>query len=188
MKVDNKPFENGNAIYQQRIVLSCGQICRARNSQEQLDAILKCAETVTRYLAVVTISSFSARDDANVAIPNGLSNFTGNLSFGHFLSVVQGITTVNCSYPLKDALVAAFKGKKGSSESANARLTKLLNLRNQLSHDLRSSSEAKATSIFKEQAPAEDLKVTWRPLDSIFPLHWFLVKAQRFERRKIIAR
>ena len=188
MKFDNTPFENGIAIYPQPIALSCGQICRARNSQEQLDAILKCAETVTRYLAVVTISSFSARDDANVAIPNGLSNFTGNLSFGHFLSVVQGITTVNCSYPLKDALVAAFKGKKGSSESANARLTKLLNLRNQLSHDLRSSSEAKATSIFKEQAPHEDLKVALGALDSIFRLPLFVVEEQRVESKKIIAR
>src|SRR5438552_8996565 len=150
MKIYNTPFENGIVSYPQPIALSCGRIFRARNSQEQLDAILKCAETVTRYLAVVTISSFSARDDANVAIPNGLSNFTGNLSFGHFLNAVQGITTVNCSYPLKDALVAAFKGKKGSSESANARLTRLLNIRNQLSHDLRSSSEANATSIFKE--------------------------------------
>src|SRR6266852_2207525 len=188
VKIDNTPFENGIAIYPQPIALSCGQICRARNSQEQLDAILKCAETVTRYLAVVTISSFSARDDANVAIPNGLSNFTGNLSFGHFLSVVQGITTVNCSYPLKDALVAAFKGKKGSSESANARLTKLLNLRNQLSHDLRSSSEAKATSIFKEQAPDEDLKVALGALDSIFRLPLFVVEEQRVESKKIIAR
>ncbi len=91
VKFDSTPFENGIAIYPQPIALSCGRICRARNSQEQLDAILKCAETVTRYLAAVAISSFSAREDANIAVPKGLSNFAGNLSFGHFLSVVQGI-------------------------------------------------------------------------------------------------
>jgi hypothetical protein len=95
VKFDTTPFENGIAIYPQPIALSCGRICRARNSQEQLDAILKCAETVTRYLAVVAISSFSAREDAHMVVPKGLSNFTGNLSFGHFLTAVQGIASLN---------------------------------------------------------------------------------------------
>src|SRR5712691_2004213 len=95
MKFETTSLENGIAIYPQPIALSCGRICRARNSQEQLDAILKCPETVTRYLAVVAISSFSARENANIAVPKGLSNFTGNLSFGHFLNAVQGIVSIN---------------------------------------------------------------------------------------------
>src|SRR5260370_33091929 len=115
MKLDNPPFENGIGIYPQPIALSCGRICRARNSQEQLDAILKCAETVTRYLAVVAIRSFSARKDANIAVPKGLSNFTGNLSFGHFLSAVQAIANNNAPHPLKDAPTAEFNSTAGGT-------------------------------------------------------------------------
>src|SRR6266705_7099768 len=122
MKFDNTPVENGIAIYPQPIALCCGRICRARNSQEQLDAILKCAETVTRYLAVVAISSFSAREDTNIAVPKGLSNFAGNLSFGHFLTAVQGIVSINTPHPLKDAITAAFKSKEGDSGLADTSL------------------------------------------------------------------
>jgi len=188
VKFDNTPFENGIAIYPQPIALSCGRICRARNSQEQLDAILKCAETVTRYLAAVAISSFSAREDASIAVPKGLSNFTGNLSFGHFLSAVQGIASINAAHPLKDALNAAFKTKKSGSGPADTSLIALLKLRNQLGHDLMSISEAKATSIFKEQAPDEDLKVALGALDSIFRLPLFVIEEQHLESGKIIAR
>ncbi len=188
MKFDNTPFENGIAIYPQPIALCCGRICRARNSQEQLDAILKCAETITRYLASVAISSFSAREEANIAVPEGLSKFAGNLSFGHFLSVVQGIAGINASHPLKYALTAAFKSKEGGSGPADTNLIALLNLRNHLGHDLMSISEAKATSIFKEQAPDENLKVALVVLDSIFRLPLFVVEEQRVESKKIIAR
>src|SRR6266480_147531 len=188
MKIDNTPFENGIAIYPQPIALSCGRICRARNSQEQLDAILKCAETLTRYLTAVAISSFSAREDANVAVPKGLSNFVGNLSFGHFLSAVQGIASINASHPLKDALTAAFKSKEGGSGPADTSLIALLKLRNKLGHGLMSISEAKATSIFKEKSPDEDLKIALGSLDLIFRLPLFVVEEQRLEGRKIIAR
>ena len=119
MKIDTTPFENGIAIYPQPIALSCGRICRARNSQEQLDAILKCAETITRYLAAIAISSFSAREDAGVAVPKELSKFNGNLSFGHFLSTVQTIVSANASHPIKDALTDAFKSKEGGSGPAD---------------------------------------------------------------------
>ncbi len=188
MKFDNTPFENGIAIYPQPIALCCGRICRARNSQEQLDAILKCAETITRYLASVAISSFSAREDANIAVPEGLSNFTGNLSFGNFLTAIQGIASINTPHPLKDSLTAAFKSKEEGSGLADTSLIALLNLRNQLGHDLMSISEAKAISIFKEQAPDEDLKVALEALDSIFRLPLFVVEEQRVESKKIIAR
>ncbi len=188
MKIDNTPFENGIAIYPQPIALSCGRICRARNSQEQLDAILKCAETVTRYLAVVAMSSFVAREDANIVVPKGLSNFTGNLSFGHFLTAVQAIASINALHPLKDVLNAAFKTKKGGSGLADTSLSTLLKLRNKLGHGLMSISEAKATSIFKEQSPDEDLKIALGALDSIFRLPLFVVEEQRLEGRKIIAR
>jgi len=188
MKFDNTPFENGIAIYPQPIALCCGRICRARNSQEQLDAILKCAETVTRYLAVVAISSFSAREDASIAVPKVFSDFTGNLSFGHFLTAVQAIASINAAQPLKDALTAAFKSKDGGSGPADTSLIALLNLRNQLGHDLMSISEAKATSIFKEHSPNEALKIALEALDSIFRLPLFVVEEQRVESKKIIAR
>ena len=112
----------------------------------------------------------------------------GNLSFGHFLTAVQGIASINTPHPLKDILTTAFQSKEGGSGPADTSLIALLNLRNQLGHDLMSISEAKATSIFKEHSPEEALKIALRALDSIFRLPLFVVEEQHLEGKKIIAR
>lgn len=175
MNVNNDYFERGTALYPQPIALSCGRICRARNLQERLDAILKCAETVTRYLAAVAISSFAAREEETVEVPKSFNQFVGNLSFGHFLAVVQEISNGKYDHPARTLL----QGKK--RKKAYQQLSELLTLRNQLGHDLMSMSEAKARLIFTEQQPETKLETALRALEMGLTLPLFLVEEQKFD-------
>lgn len=189
MKFYQTFFEQGTYIHPQPIALSCGRICRAKTPQERLDAILRCAEVLTRYLAAAAISSFAARTDQNYPIPKGLEAFVGNLSFGSFLSVIQIIAAVDCDHPLSGSLKTTFKGNDGNPGIADKSLTALLNLRNELGHDLMSLTEAKAIMLFSvEEPPDFTLKTALESLGQILRLPLFLVEEQRIKSSKIVAR
>jgi hypothetical protein len=186
--IDTTLFEHGAAIYPQPIALSCGRICRARTPQGQLDAIVRCAEVVTRYLAALSVSSFAARDDQHISVPGAFGQFRGNLSFGHFLSIVQGVAATNCDHPLRQELAAGFADKDGTPGPANSSLTALLKLRNHLGHDLMNISEARATAIFEADAPDSLLVSALNALESLLRLPLFLVEEQRMVKRQLVAR
>lgn len=188
MKPDNSFFERGAAIYPQPIALSCGRICRAKTPQERLDAILRGAEVLTRYMAALAVASFAAREDAAIPAPAALGAMQGNLSFGHFLSAVQGVAAAGCAHPLRAELEAGFKSKDGSPGPADAALVALLSLRNQLGHDLNNISEARAAAIFNDSQPDSALRSALESLDPLLRLPLFLVEEQRLVSKKPIAR
>ena len=188
MKPDNAFFERGAAIYPQPIALSCGRICRAKTPQERLDAILRGAEVLTRYLAALAVASFAAREDAAIPAPAALGVMQGNLSFGHFLSAVQGIAAAGCTHPLRIELETGFKGKEGSPGPADAALVALLSLRNQLGHDLNNISEARAAAIFNDSQPDAALRSALESLDPLLRLPLFLVEEQRLVSKRPVAR
>lgn len=185
MNTDNSLFEHCSAVHPQPVAFSCGRICRARNPQERLEAILKAAEVITRYLAALAVSSFSARTDASVGAPKGLDAFTGPLSFGHYLTAVQLIASVDCDHPLHNALAGAFVGKEAK---ANNSLVALLSLRNTLGHSLASVGEPKALMVFKEHAPDKLLSTALESLEQFLRLPLFLVEQQWLVSKKITAR
>lgn len=188
MNPDNSFFERGTEIYPQPVALSCGRICRSKTPQERLDAILRCAEVLTRYLAALAIASFAARDDQAVSAPDALGKLNGNLSFGHFLSAVQGVAGANGEHPLRAGLVASFKSRDGDSGPADAAIISLLNLRNGLGHDLNNMSEARATTVFNEKQPDIALQTALESLDQLLRLPLFLVEEQRLVSKKPVAR
>jgi len=179
MQIELSPFERGTVVYPHPIAQSCGSICRARHEQEQIDAVLKCAEVVTRYVAALAISSFAARSDAGVAPPEALEKFDGNLSFGHFLSVVQAIAKLKCDHPLRTKLTQAFKAKGGDGRAGES-LATLLTLRNSLSHNLASSSKAQAVTTHQQHTPAQHLQHALEALDSLLRLPLFVLEEQRY--------
>jgi hypothetical protein len=189
VKLDLTPFERGMVLYPQPVALSCGRVCRARSDAERLDAILKCAEVVARYLAAVSLSSFCARQDASAPAPKSLTDFTGNLSFGHFLAVSQVIARDSADHPLKTYLAPGFvkKGEKGGE--ADGSLIELLNLRNDLGHKLRTISEAKAAAVLaQEPAPAEDLAAALKSLEAVLTLPLFVLEEQKLRNKRVFAR
>jgi hypothetical protein len=182
-------FERGMVIYPQPVALSCGRICRAHREPEYLDAILKCAEVLTRYLAAVLLSSFCSRQDASVPAPKGLTDFTGNLSFGHFLAMTQLIAKEAAEHPLKVYLTVGFVKKGSKGGEADASLVELLNLRNELGHNLRTISEPKAAAILgHDPSPAEQLAGVLTSLESVLTLPLFVLEEQKLRKKQVFAR
>ena len=189
MTIDTRQFEQKLATYPTPIALGCGRICRARTPQDGLDAILKCAELVTRYLAAVSVCSLAARVDKDEPIPQNLTNISGNLSLGDFLTIVQSIANSNVEHPLRAGLSAAIKGKGRDAGPADVGLTELLELRNRLGHDLMGMTEAKAISIFREDTPDDHLKSSLLALEPLLGLPLFVVEDVRvIGRSKYLAR
>jgi hypothetical protein len=183
--MDNSFLESVVSVYPQPVAHSCGRICRARNPQERLESTLKAAEVLARYLAALSISSFSARGDLAVAAPKGLEDFRGPLSFGHYLAAVQAVASVGADHPLRSAIASGF-GKKGIN--ANECLVALLNLRNNLGHSLASIDEPRALKILAEHEPDNKLAAALECLEPVLRLPLFLVEQQWLVSKRVTAR
>lgn len=178
-------FEQGMLVYPQPVALACGRICRARSPQEKLDAVLKCAEILTRYLAGVAISSFAARSD-EAPPPGSFSGFSGNLSFGTFLSVVQGVAKSNANHPLRGALSAGFRKKGNQPASVDDALVHLLGVRNAVGHNLMSMSEGKASSYLAAE-PDHHLARALEGAAGVLDLPLFVIEEQRMVKKVLRA-
>ena len=58
-------FDLGTWVYPQPVAISCGRIVRSRSPESLVDAILKSAEILARYLATIGLASFASREDVN---------------------------------------------------------------------------------------------------------------------------
>lgn len=170
--------------YPQPIAYAYGCILRSssKSEPEQLDRILRCAEVTARYLTAMAIATFAAREDANVAPPEALIEFNGNLSFGHFVSVIQAVAGLKTSHPLQSQFSVSFLKK---TSSAKGKLEILNKLRNDLGHDLKGLNEDTARHIFITQQPLQTLEGLLEGVEPLCVLPLFLVDTQQ-PIRKII--
>ena len=51
------PLRRGSLIYPMPVAIACGRVLRARTAAERVNACLKAAEVLTRYLAAVAVAS-----------------------------------------------------------------------------------------------------------------------------------
>jgi len=177
-------FERGSWIYPYPVAISCGRIVRSRTPETFLDALLKGAEILTRYLASISLASYSVRDDAADS-PDLFARLAGPLSFGQFLSINQQIAKITCGHPAKSYLNAGFVGKDGTGPTDES-LTKLLNLRNELGHDLSSITRPKAISELHEHAPQTQMAAALRGVEGLLQLPLFVVEDIGFTKGNLI--
>ena len=185
---DDSVFAKGALLYPQPVAVTCGRICRARTLAERLDAVVKCAETTTRYVAALAISSFAAREDAVAPPPPVFAQFRGNLAFGDFLSVIQGVAKVSCEHPIKTALAGGFKSKGAPFGVADAKLSELLTLRNREGHGLNHISPQRARRIFDGKAPDVALGDALGTLEPVLGYPLFTVEERKFVHTQLVAR
>ncbi len=159
--------------YPQPIAYAYGRVVRAGSDIERLDQILRCAEVTTRYLAALAIASFAAREDATVPPPVALTSLTGNLSFGHFLAVAQEVANLAIRHPLQPQISLSLKQK---NNPAAQNLVTLLNIRNELGHDLSGLSKARASQIFQQRRPQELLEEILTGVEPLASQPLFLVE------------
>lgn len=170
--------------YPQPIAYAYGRVVRAGSEIERLDQILRCAEVTTRYLAALAIASFAARQDTSIAPPEALADFKGSLSFGHFLTVVQAIANLPIRHPLQSPLSLSFKQR---NNPAAQNLVALLNIRNELGHDLSGLSKARASQIFQQHRPQELLEAILSGVEPLAGLPLFLVEQYDVKNKVLVA-
>jgi len=177
---DSTPFERASALCPQPVAVACGRICSARSVQERLDAILKCAEVLTRYVCAVSLASFAARSDPDVLALSAFERFSGALAFGTYLTTVQAVAAAACDHPLKGALAAGFRRRDEQRGVADAALVALLQIRNKHGHDLQGLNRPVAQAIFEGQAPDVQLATALRALYPILRLPLLVVEEQNW--------
>ncbi|MBD2165902.1 hypothetical protein H6G04_16005 [Calothrix membranacea FACHB-236] len=162
--------------YPQPIAYAYGNIYRTLSPAEQLDQILRCAEVTTRYLCALAIASFAAREDATVSPPPALTEFRGNLAFGHFLSVLQAVSNLGTRHPLQPLFSQCFLNRRST---AKGKLEILLEQRNKIGHDLRGLNETSATTTLNTEDPLATLEEVLQGILPLCELPLFLVDAHK---------
>jgi hypothetical protein len=173
-------------IYPQPVAIACGRVLRARSVSERLDACLRSGEVLARYISAVALSSFAAREGGDGL---NISVLDGNLSFGHFLSAAQQVSNIEVSHPAKPYLSAGFKPKKGQVTGVTySSLETLLNLRNDLGHQLQAINAPKAQAMLDERKPDVHLVEALKGVDGLLMLPLFVLEDQQLVQRVIRAR
>jgi hypothetical protein len=187
--VDPWFFRRATLVCPLPIATACGRVYRARTPQEKVDACLKAGEVLARYLAAIALSSFAARDaDDELQV----DRLDGNLAFGQFLNLAQQITKLKVNHPAASYLDGGFRQKKkgkgrvpGPTDSA---LVALLELRNDLGHQLANLTQARAEAIVSKRKPERFLADGLRGVEALLSLPLFVVEEQRMVKRIVRAR
>ncbi len=187
MTVDTQPFLRGTRIYPQPIAVACDRVYRSRTPSEQVDAILKCAEIVARYVAALALSSFSARSDTSVAPSPIIQSFKGKLTFGSFTKVAEEVYGLAGVHPLGVLFDTAWRGQQPASEWAETALNQLRQIRNDIGHDLANLSEVDARAMLEQKMPHELLTLVLKRFDALLSLPVFIIEAHELEHTNLYA-
>jgi hypothetical protein len=177
-------FKRAALIYPQPVAFACGRLLRASRQQDRIDAVLKAAEVLCRYLSALALSSLGGRQED--AFPDTVKPLTGDLSFGHFLAVVQSVAKLK-EHPLESYLVPFRPQGKGKGPGkADAPLVALLGLRNELGHDLATFDEARAETVLHRHDPEQLLLNAFSALDGVLSLPLFVLHNVGIEKKQIV--
>ncbi len=186
---DQWPLRRGSLIYPTPVAIACGRVLRARSATERVGACLKAAEVLARYLAALAVASYAAREGDG---KGELSELNGNLSFGHFLTTVQEVASTNEQHPAAPLFAEGFKKTKRNVElfrgKTDAALVALLELRNELGHELRNLDEAKAATIEATEPPLPRLLDALEGVEALLSKPLFVVESQEWTREGLVIR
>lgn len=175
------PIRRASLVYPSPVAIASGRVLRARTASERVNATLKAAEVLARYLAAVAAASFATRTEDAAA---KLTALDGNLSFGHFLKVAQEAAAIQVPHLATPFLAQGFKPKKQGKETVRGKtdgaLVELLELRNELGHDLRNLDEAKAVALEASKDPRAALCAALDGSDALLSQPLFVVEQQEW--------
>lgn len=173
------PIRRSSLVYPSPVAIASGRVLRARTASERVNATLKAAEVLARYLACVAAASFATRTEDGAT---KLTSLQGNLSFGHFLTIVQEVAGSSTPHPAAPLLAQGFKAKKQNKETVRGKsdgaLVSLLELRNDLGHELRNLDEARAVALEASNDPRAALSIALEGSHALLSLPLFVVEQQ----------
>lgn len=171
----------------QPVALALGRVVRSVGAAERLEACIKAAEVIARYVAVTALASAASTRDA-AEPPPAVENFAGNLSFGVFENAARASTSVGWPHPLREPLRLCLKSTKKSKAIAGQRLQAFVELRNELGHSLTPVDEAKARALIEKNDPVGALIDVLDGLGTALSSPLLVVLAQEHRRGRFIAR
>ncbi len=182
--IDEARFREAAQVYPQPVAAACGRCIRFTNPGAQLDACLKAAEVLCRYLAVLALASLRSRNTEK--FPSGIEEPVGPLSFGHYLSLVQAAAKVD-GHPLSSYLGPfRARGRGRGPGKADAALTSLLELRNEVGHGL-SVPEGQASFLMRRDHPHGRLLTALGSQEGLLSLPLFVLKTVEVRDRRMYA-
>lgn len=182
--IDEARFRQAAQVYPQPVAAACGRCIRFTNPGAQLDACLKAAEVLCRYLAVLALASLRSRNKEE--FPPSVEEPEGALSFGHYLSLVQAAARVD-GHPLS-SYFSPFRSRSNGRGPGKADevLTSLVNLRNDIGHDLAIPEEL-ARSLMKRDSPHDRLLTALGSLEGLLTLPLFVLKTVEVRNMRMYA-
>ncbi len=187
-----QPLEVGRDVYPQPVATACGYILRARSYETLLEATLKAAEVLSRYLGALALTSYACRRSDPTTAAFQPDRFLKPLAFGDFLELTQSVAISNCDHPLRSQFEAMdVRNKKTQAKvdrTAAAALVKLLTFRNDRGHDLAGINSQQALSFLTNNQIVETFLTAITSADCVLRLPLFLIEEQRKTGGKIMAR
>lgn len=171
----------------QPIALALGRVVRSVGAAARLEACIKAAEVIARYVAVTALASAASTRETGESAPS-VENFSGNLSFGVFENAARASTAVGWSHPLREPLRLCLKSTKKRKAIAGQHLQAFVKLRNELGHSLTPVDEAKARALIEKSDPIGALIEILDGLGTVLSSPLFVVLAQEHRRGRFIAR
>jgi hypothetical protein len=171
----------------QPVAQALGRVVRASGQAERLEAVLKAAEVVTRYLAVTGLGS-AAATRAAASPPLQVEAFSGNLSFGHFEAGARAAYSAVWDHPLRTLLREHLRPSKKNKGRASSAIEALVELRNQLGHALTPADEHRARAIFADIDPIGRLRDLLDGVTPVLELPIVAALAQDYRRGQYQAR
>ena len=169
------------------IALALGRVVRGNSKPEGLEACLKAAEVLTRYLAVISLASASSTRPGDLDPPSVLG-FDGNLSFGTFELAIRQAINVKWDHPLRDQLRVAMQSSKKRPAVTGPLLERFVRLRNELGHAITHVDEVRAASLLSEYDPIGMLKDCLDDLRAVLAYPLLSVVGQESRRHRLTAK
>lgn len=177
--VDPWVFRRSALVHPQPVAVASSRLMGSQTGAQAIDAAVKAAEVLTRYLAAAVVASWRARDDGAQAV---LEPLNGNLAFGRFLSIVQQVARLDghLFYPCLSVIRG---GNKGAGKADEA-LVALVSLRNEIGHDLSSLTAERVATIFSTKNPIPYYAAALQHLDGALSFPLFVAEVTGFRERR----
>lgn len=172
------------------VALGLGRVARASNAAERLDALLKAAEVLSRYVAIAAVSSVASREDLDVRSGVNADALLGRpFAWGVFIQLARDAMSTRAEHPLRSSLVRGVGIKKSADRCGLLLLEDMLVVRNSsAAHSLTVADENKAAALLSRKDLDDVLLSAVRSFAPLLDLPLVVVQEQRKVKRREVAR
>ena len=170
----------------QPIALALGRVVRSLGRSERLEACIKAAEVLTRYVLVVALASAASTRSVDQPLPT-VPYFDGNLAFGTFELAIRVARDVPWEHPLRSDLRLGMRKTKKTPGTAGMRIQRFVELRNMLGHAITHVDEVRASGLFEENDPIGGLIDCLEGLEGVLARPPLAVVRQEHRRGRLSA-